>query len=52
MPDLASADVGDFYFVDAAEAEEGVRKLLAIVRERIPNVLGLTRYATSKCCVR
>jgi exodeoxyribonuclease V alpha subunit len=52
MPDLASVDVGDFYFVDAAEAEEGVRKLLAIVRERIPNVLGLTRYATSKCCVR
>jgi exodeoxyribonuclease V alpha subunit len=41
MPDLASADVGDFYFVDAAEAEEGVRKLLAIVRDRIPKRFGL-----------
>src|SRR2546430_6488106 len=40
MPDLASADVGDFYFVDAADAEEGVRKLLAIVRERIPKRFG------------
>jgi exodeoxyribonuclease V alpha subunit len=40
MPDLASADVGDFYFVDAADPEEGVRKLLAIVRERIPKRFG------------
>jgi ATP-dependent exoDNAse (exonuclease V) alpha subunit len=37
MPDLALAESGDFYFVDAADAEEGVRKLLAIVRDRIPN---------------
>jgi len=36
MPDLASTESGDFYFVDAADAEEGVRKLLAIVQERIP----------------
>ena len=36
MPDLATAEAGDFYFVDAAEPEDGVRKLLAIVRERIP----------------
>jgi exodeoxyribonuclease V alpha subunit len=36
MPDLATADSGDFYFVDAAEPEEGVRKLLAIVQKRIP----------------
>ena len=36
MPDIASADVGDFYFVDAVDAAQGVRKLLAIVRERIP----------------
>src|SRR6202521_4991964 len=41
MPDLTAPDVGDFYFVDAAEAEEGVRKLLAIVRERIPKRFGL-----------
>src|ERR1700730_13842550 len=36
MPDLAAVERGDFYFIDAANAEEGVRKLLAIVRERIP----------------
>jgi len=32
MPDLASIEGGDFYFVDASDAEDGVRKLLAIVR--------------------
>jgi exodeoxyribonuclease V alpha subunit len=31
---------GDFHFVDAADAEEGVRKMLAIVRERIPKRFG------------
>src|SRR6516225_8162175 len=41
MPDLAPADSGDFYFVDAAGAGEGVRKLLAIVQERIPKRFGL-----------
>jgi exodeoxyribonuclease V alpha subunit len=41
MPDLATADAGDFYFVDAADPEEAVRKLLAIVRERIPKCFGL-----------
>ena len=41
MPDLAPAESGDFYFVDAADPEEGVRKLLAIVRERIPKRFGL-----------
>src|SRR6202047_3044654 len=41
MPDLASIAGGDFYFVDAADPEEGVRKLLAIVRERIPQRFGL-----------
>jgi exodeoxyribonuclease V alpha subunit len=40
MPDLAPAEGGDFYFVDAADPEEGVRKLLAIVRERIPKRFG------------
>src|SRR5260370_22375009 len=32
MPDLGSVEGGDFYFVDAANAEEGVRKVLAIVQ--------------------
>jgi exodeoxyribonuclease V alpha subunit len=40
MPDLAPVDSGDFYFVDAPDPEEGVRKLLAIVRERIPKRFG------------
>jgi exodeoxyribonuclease V alpha subunit len=41
MLDLATADSGDFYFVDAADAEEGVRKLLAIVQDRIPKRFSL-----------
>jgi hypothetical protein len=41
LPDIASVEVGDFYFVDAADAEDGVRKLLAIVREHIPKRFGL-----------
>jgi exodeoxyribonuclease V alpha subunit len=40
MPDLAPAEGGDFYFVDTADAEEGLRKLLAIVQERIPKRFG------------
>src|SRR5262249_3637174 len=40
MPDLASVESGDFFFVDAADPEEGVRKVLAIVRERIPKRFG------------
>jgi len=40
MPDLAAVEGGDFYFVDAADAEDGVRKLLAIVRKRIPRRFG------------
>src|ERR1700731_3930763 len=41
MPDLASAESGDFYFVDAADAEEGVRRVLTIVQDRIPKRFGL-----------
>jgi exodeoxyribonuclease V alpha subunit len=41
MPDLAAAEADDFYFVDAAEPEDTVRKLLAIVQERIPKRFGL-----------
>jgi AAA domain-containing protein/ATP-dependent DNA helicase RecD-like protein len=40
MPDLARVEGGDFYFVDAADPEEGVRKLRAIVQERIPKRFG------------
>ena len=40
-PELAPADGGDFYFVNAADPEEGVRKLVAIVQERIPKRFGL-----------
>jgi exodeoxyribonuclease V alpha subunit len=40
MPELASVESGDFFFVDATDPEEGVRKLLAIVRERIPKRFG------------
>src|SRR5215471_14700229 len=36
MPDFTSVEGGDFYFVDAADAEEGVRRLLMIVQDRIP----------------
>jgi exodeoxyribonuclease V alpha subunit len=41
MPELTPAESGDFYFVDAVDAEEGVRKVLAIVRERIPKRFAL-----------
>jgi exodeoxyribonuclease V alpha subunit len=40
MPDLAPLESGDFFFVDAADANESVRKLLAIVQERIPKRFG------------
>ena len=40
MPDLASVESGDFFFVDATDPDEGVRKVLAIVRERIPKRFG------------
>jgi exodeoxyribonuclease V alpha subunit len=40
MPQLTPIESGDFYFVDAVDPEEGVRKLLAIVRERIPKRFG------------
>jgi ATP-dependent exoDNAse (exonuclease V) alpha subunit len=43
MPDLVPAESGDFYFVDAADAEEGIRKLLVIVQDRISKRFGLDR---------
>jgi exodeoxyribonuclease V alpha subunit len=41
MPDLTAGDGADFYFVDAADSEDGIRKLQAIVHERIPKRFGL-----------
>src|ERR1700758_116202 len=40
MPDLARAESGDFHFVDAADPEDGARKVLTVVRERIPKRFG------------
>ena len=41
MPELEAKEGSDFFFVDAADPEEGVRKLLAVVGERIPARFGL-----------
>ncbi len=41
MPDLAASEGADFYFVDAADPEDALKKLVAIVRERIPRRFGL-----------
>src|SRR5437773_4898714 len=44
MPELRAAEGdSDFYFVEAADPDEGVRKVLAIVSERIPRRFGLDR---------
>jgi exodeoxyribonuclease V alpha subunit len=40
MPDLSRAESGDFHFVDAADPEDGVRKVMAVVRERLPRRFG------------
>jgi exodeoxyribonuclease V alpha subunit len=41
MPELRQGEGSDFYFVEASDPEEGVRKLLTVVRERIPARFGL-----------
>jgi exodeoxyribonuclease V alpha subunit len=41
MPELTAPEGADFYFVDAAEPADAVRKLLAVVRDRIPARFGL-----------
>ncbi|WP_258367863.1 SF1B family DNA helicase RecD2 [Komagataeibacter oboediens] len=41
MPELSAEKGSDFYFVEAAEPEVGLRKLLAVVRDRIPARFGL-----------
>ncbi|HVI06197.1 MAG TPA: AAA family ATPase, partial [Sphingomicrobium sp.] len=43
MPDLVPTENSDFFFAEAADPEEGVRKVVAIVRERIPSRFGLDR---------
>ena len=41
MPELTAPDGSDFYFVDAAEPDDAVRKLLSVVCSRIPARFGL-----------
>jgi exodeoxyribonuclease V alpha subunit len=41
MPDLSVQEGSGFFFVDAAEPEAGVEKVLALVRERISRRFGL-----------
>ncbi|RKK01316.1 ATP-dependent RecD-like DNA helicase [Pseudoroseomonas wenyumeiae] len=41
LPELKATAGSDFFFVEANEPEDGVRKLLAMVRERIPARFGL-----------
>jgi len=41
MPVLEATEGSDFFFVDALDPEDGVRKLLAVVGERIPMRFGL-----------
>jgi len=42
LPELVPADdAGDFYFVEAGEPDEAARRVLQIVRQRIPQRFGL-----------
>ena len=41
MPELDAVEGSDFYFVDASEPDDAVRKLLSVVRDRIPSRFGL-----------
>jgi exodeoxyribonuclease V alpha subunit len=42
MPELAhDKALSDFYFIEAKEPEDGVAKVIAVVRERIPKAFGL-----------
>jgi exodeoxyribonuclease V alpha subunit len=42
MPDLAKSDgLSDFYFIEVAGPEDGGARIVAVVRDRIPQVLGL-----------
>jgi exodeoxyribonuclease V alpha subunit len=41
MPEWEAVEGSDFFFVDAQQPEDGVRKLLSVVRDRIPARFGL-----------
>ena len=42
MPELSNdRALSDFYFIDAAQPEEGIDKIIALVRNRIPKAFGL-----------
>ena len=42
MPELNNdRALSDFYFIDAAQPEEGIDKIIALVRDRIPKAFGL-----------
>ena len=41
MPELTAPNGSDFYFIDAAEPEDAARKLLTVVRDRVPARFGL-----------
>jgi exodeoxyribonuclease V alpha subunit len=41
MPELEATEGSDFFFVEVTEPGEGVRRLLAVVRDRIPARFGL-----------
>src|SRR6266576_200300 len=41
MPQLAAAEDSDFYFVEAVDPDDGVRKVVTIVRARIAKRFGL-----------
>ena len=43
MPELITNDraLSDFYFIDAAQPEEGIDRIIALVRDRIPKAFGL-----------
>ena len=41
MPELMAPEDSDFYFIEAAEPEDAARKLLTVVRDRVPARFGL-----------
>ena len=50
MPDLAPQEGSDFYFVEARDAPDGLRKVLALVRDRIPRRFGLDASDVQVLC--
>jgi exodeoxyribonuclease V alpha subunit len=52
MPRLERDPESDFHFVPCRDAEDGVAKVIEIVKERIPARFGLDPIATFRCSVR